>query len=113
LLETCFQWITEAHERSGLQLDLGKKLHGVFHAAGLPAPEMRLERLIGSKHTKSYAWLCAATVRTLLPKLEVFGIASKEGGKIDTLAERIECELVAKDAVIIGAPMIGAWSHKS
>jgi len=113
LLETCFRWITEAHDRSGLQVDLGKKLHQVFRAAGLPGPEMRLERLIGSKYTESYAWFCAAMVRTLLPKLETFGIASREEIKIDTLGQRIERELLGKDAVIIGAPMIAAWSHKS
>jgi ubiquinone/menaquinone biosynthesis C-methylase UbiE len=113
LLETCFQWITEAHDRSGIQLDLGKKLHQVFRAAGLLAPEMCLERLIGSKHCRAYAWFCAAMVRTLSPKLEAFGIASREEIKIDTLAERLERELVGQDAVIIGAPMIGAWSHKS
>ena len=113
LLETCLQWITEAHDRGGLQLDVGKKLHQVFRAAGLPSPEMRFERLIGSKHAKSYASFCSAMVRTLLPKLEAFGIASDEEIKIHTLAERIERELVEKDAIIMSAPMIGAWSHKS
>ena len=113
LLETCFRWITEAHDRSDLQLDIGKKLHQVFRGAGLPAPEMRLERLIGSRFAKSYAWFCAAMVRTLLPKLEALGIASSEEVAIDTLAARIERELVSKDAIIMSAPMIGAWSHKS
>ena len=112
LLETCLRWVTEVHDRSGLQLDLGKKLHQIFRAAGLPAPEMRLERFIGSGHAKSYAWFSAAIVRTLLPKLEAFGIASSEEIKIDTLAERIERELIAKDAIIMSTPMIGAWSHK-
>ena len=113
LLENCFRWITEAHDRSGLPLDLGMKLHTAFRAAGLPAPEMRLERLIGSRLAKSYAWFCAAMVRTLLPKLEATGIASGEEIEIDTLAERIERELIANDAIIMSAPMIGAWSHKS
>ena len=113
LLEKCFYWITEAHARGGIPVDLGNRLHQVFRGAGLPAPEMRLERLIGSKHNKSYAWLWAAIVRTLLPKLETFGIATSNEIEIDTLAERIERELISKDAVVIGTPMIGAWSRKS
>jgi hypothetical protein len=38
LLETCFRWITEAHDRSGLQLDLGNRLHQVFRATELTDP---------------------------------------------------------------------------
>lgn len=112
LFKACGSWITETMIRCGIDIDIGKKLHQIFKAAGLPAPEMRLERGIGSQRPSVKAAFVAQTVRTLSPKIEEFGLATASEIQIETLATRLEAELVAADAITIGIPMVGAWSHR-
>jgi hypothetical protein len=56
------------------------------------------------------AW-AAELVRTLLPKIEEFGLATASEIQIETLAKRLEAELVAADAITTGIPVVGAWSR--
>lgn len=112
LLEKCIGWMVQAEERSGVHMDVGKKLHQVFVAAGLPKPQMQLERVIGSQCARAYVQIMAELVRTLLPKIEAFGIATAQEIGMETLAQRIQAGLEAVDAVVITAPLVGAWSVK-
>lgn len=112
LYERCMEWTIQAQERCGVQIDVGKRLYGIFKAAGLPGPRMRMERELGGHASHVMAVILATLVRSLLPKIEMFGIASASEVEIDTLAERLETALIAAEAITIGTPMIGAWSHK-
>jgi ubiquinone/menaquinone biosynthesis C-methylase UbiE len=112
LFEKCISWLIEGEECSGVHMDIGKKLDQIFTAAGLPAPQMQFERIVGSEHTRTYVGLMVDVVRTLMPRIEAFGIASSSDIGIDTLATRIQAEIDAADAIAITAPLVGAWSVK-
>jgi 2-polyprenyl-3-methyl-5-hydroxy-6-metoxy-1,4-benzoquinol methylase len=47
LFEQVWNWWVEATRRAGLERQMGLKLFGVFLDAGLPAPQLRLERVMG------------------------------------------------------------------
>jgi 2-polyprenyl-3-methyl-5-hydroxy-6-metoxy-1,4-benzoquinol methylase len=112
LVEECVSWIHQSARRSGVQFDMGKRLHQTFRAAGLPAPAMRLERIIGSHWNAAGSALLAQMVSTFLPKIEEFGIATRQEIQIETLASRVEEELAAADAITIGSPIVGAWTRR-
>lgn len=112
LLEASVSRIVQVLQQSGVHADMGKKLHETFRAANLPAPEMLHERAIGAKYVPAISAIIAEMVRTLLPKMEEFGLATADEVQIESLAERIEAELVAADAVVMGTPMVGAWARK-
>jgi hypothetical protein len=53
-----------------------------------------------------------AAIRSLLPKLEQYGIATREEVQIDTLADRREAAGRAADPQCVGARYIAAWARK-
>ncbi len=107
----CGRWIVEAFARAGLETSMGSRLYSVFEAAGLPAPEMiGGGRVEGSPHSQVFEWL-AQTVRSLLPMIEKTGVATREEVGIDTLADRLRAETIARGAVVHAPIFVGAWSH--
>ena len=59
--------VVETFARAGMQIRMGRQLFGAFLAAGLPAPDMRDEAVVGGgPDFGGYAWL-AGIVRTLAP----------------------------------------------
>ena len=112
LYEKYRAWTIEAQARSGLDIEIGKKLYHTFTAAGLAAPEMRMERAIGHYSAATMALNLTELVRSLLPKIIEFGIASHEEIQIETLVQRLDAELTGVNAIMIGTPMMGAWSRK-
>ena len=50
--------------------------------------------------------------RTLLPLMQQTGVATAEEVGVDTLAARLRDEAVAKKAVLVLPPLIGAWARK-
>lgn len=106
--DQCCRWIVEALRDSDIRM--GIRLHSAFIAAGLPAPSMRLEALIGAGAT-SFACLdlVAGLVGTLLPELERLGIARPADVGLETLSERLNKEAIANGSVTIGRFEIGAW----
>lgn len=59
---------------------------------------------------QGYAWIEQLT-RTLLPLMQKTGVATPEEVMVDTLAARIREEAVAKQAVLVLSPFIGAWAY--
>jgi hypothetical protein len=91
-----------------LDIEIGKKLYHTFKTAGLSAPEMLMERAIGPCSAATMALNLTQLVRSLLPKIIELGIASPGEIQIETLAQRLEAELKAVDAIMIGTPIAGA-----
>jgi hypothetical protein len=91
-------------------LALGLKLYSIFRSSGLSAPILRLDGAIsGGPSAPSEA--LAEVVRSLLPAMERFGIATAAEVEIDSLAQRIRDEILAKDGVIVAPLLIGAWAR--
>jgi hypothetical protein len=87
-------------------------LHAAYVAAGLPAPSLRLEAVIGGSEGGA-AWLevIAETVRSILPEMERLGLSTAGEVDIDTLADRLHREVAAGGGIVIGRTEIGAWSR--
>jgi SAM-dependent methyltransferase len=110
--DQCFRWIAEAFRMTGTETRMGVKLHAAFVAAGLPAPSMRLSAFVGGgTNTEDYLRAVADIVRTLLPAIERFGVATASEVDIETLAERMQREIALGGGVVIGLSHIGAWSR--
>jgi hypothetical protein len=102
----------EATRRAGLERQLGLKLFGMFLDAGLPAPEMRLERVMGGGPNWGGYDHLASMVRGLLPLIIEGGIATSEEVAIDTQAQRLREEVVRKRGVVMGLSLVSAWTRR-
>jgi len=96
---------------AGAETRMGLKLHSAFIDAGLPAPSMRLEGEIGAgPDFFGYAML-ADVIRSLLPLMEKFGIATAKEIDIDSLADRLAEEFTMSRGSLVIPEFIGAWAR--
>jgi SAM-dependent methyltransferase len=111
LLEACLRWHEAAFRARGIPLHLGLQLFELFVAAGLPAPRLRYDGMIGGGAGWSgYRW-AAGSIRTVLPLIEQSGAATREEVAIDTLEDRLRAEVVASGGVVCPLALVGAWSR--
>ena len=107
------QLVIETFVRAGAHVRMGRHLYGAFLAAGLPAPAMCEEALVGGgPDFAAYNWL-AGVVASLAPLDARLGLAKAEELDLDTLAQRIRDDAVAHRAVVWTPPLIGAWKRKT
>jgi bacteriocin-like protein len=86
------------------------KLHSAFVSAGLPAPTLRLEAVIGGgKNSLDCLHLMGDVIPALLPEILRSRIATEAELGVDTLIERMFNEVISNDSVIVGRSEIGAW----
>jgi ubiquinone/menaquinone biosynthesis C-methylase UbiE len=106
-------WIAETFRRGGVHYDIGGRLYHVFRRAGLPGPAV-LEHISagGGAAMRQYCENSAEIVRSLLPRLEHFGIATAADVQVDTLADRLEHKTCAADSQITYVPIVGAWTTR-
>lgn len=110
--DRCCRWVIETLRLHRTETRMGTKLHSTFVAAGLPAPSMRLEALVGGGPNGSdNLHLVADLVGTLLPEMERLGIATAADVEFETLAERMSSEATGSSSVIFGHWQIAAWSR--
>jgi hypothetical protein len=110
--DRCCRWVIETLRLHRTETRMGTKLHSTFVAAGLPAPSMRLETLIGGgTNSSDCLHLVADLVGTLLPEMERLGIATAADVELETLAERMSNEAIGSSSVIFGHWQIAAWSR--
>jgi SAM-dependent methyltransferase len=108
--DRCCRWIVETYRLHGTEAHMGIKLHSAFLAAGLPAPSMRLEAVIGGgANGADPVHLIADIAGSLIPQMERLGIATAAEVGVETLAERILAETIASNSVIVGNFQIGPW----
>jgi len=112
LYDRCCRWIVETLRSVGNETQMGKKLHSTFMTAGLPAPSMGLEAMIGGGEKGAEGLrLVADIVETMLPAMEREGVATAGEIGLETLATRMIEEAVTNDSVIVGRYEIGAWTR--
>jgi len=107
----CASLARETFQRSGANTEIGPALHQIFPEAGLPAPNMRLEMLLGCdpEFTRwSYDVLCS-----LRPQIEQLNLSLETLGDFNTLAERLQAEVAASNTVVPWIAVVGAWCCKS
>ncbi len=96
-------------DRSGAKVDMGLRLHHAFVEAGLPEPESRLDGMVvAGPDVRGFRWF-AELVRSTLPAMERFGVATAAEIEIDTLADRLVEEAEASPGSVCGLALGGAW----
>ena len=111
LVETCRRRVWAALRQSGADARMGLKLPAVFRQAGLPAPQLSLSASIAAGPDSPAYENLAEAVRSLLPKMEEFGIASADEVEIDTLAERLRAEARRLGGIMVYPATIAAWTR--
>src|SRR5262249_54086652 len=106
------RWLAEGLRSSGARPELGLEMHSLFVDCGLPAPRMRTDVLVSGEGDSAVYQLLAEAVRSLGPTLEKSNIASAAEVNIDSLADRMCKEVVAKKAVAMSYGIVGAWARK-
>lgn len=109
--DQCCRWIVETFRRSGIETNMGIKLEAAFRAAGLPAPSMHLEAVIGAtKGGFDWSHQIAELIVTMLPEIQSQGVATAAEVEIETLEQRMQREIEA-GSVIVSRSEVGAWSR--
>ena len=106
------RWLMEGLRSSGARPELGLEMHSLFVECGLPAPRMRMDTFLSGEEDSPVYKLLAEAVRSLVPTLEKLKIASPAQVRIDSLADRMRQEVVAKRGVAMSYGLVGAWARK-
>ncbi|MEO6890981.1 MAG: class I SAM-dependent methyltransferase [Ktedonobacteraceae bacterium] len=108
LYDQAYSWIRETLRHAGLDFQVGMRLYSLFLDAGLPAPQMYSEAVVGAGPNWGGYEVTALTIRTLLPLILKFGIATKQEVDIDTLTSRLQEGIVSQRGVARGPDIISA-----
>jgi SAM-dependent methyltransferase len=112
LIEQLADWWRRTASQAGIELQMGLKLFPTYVAAGLPGPEMHGDTILGGgPDFAGYVYL-TGVYRSILPVLERFGIATAGEVDVDTLADRLREEAVARSSVITLQMAVGAFARK-
>lgn len=111
-LHAMWGWIVAVLRRLYGDYRVGMRLHPVFRDAGLPEPAMRMDAYMGGgPHWTGYT-VMADLVRSMLPRIVEFGVATPEQVDIDTLGDRLRAETVAQGGSVASWSFVTAWCRK-
>jgi len=105
-------WISEVLRRSGARLDMGMRLYATYRDAGFVNTATEVSHLSGCGMNREMAEYFADTLRSVLPKIIEYGIATHEEVQIDTLADRVEAAAREADPQWVASRYISAWARK-
>jgi hypothetical protein len=97
-------------QRSGANVKMGMSLHRVFQDAGLPAPSMLLEMVLGNDSGIAqwvYDLFCSLRPQAMHYKLSIGSL-----GNFHTLLERLEAEVAGSRVPAPMVALVSAWSRK-
>ena len=112
--DRCCRWIVDTFDRARTSTNTSARLRRDFIAAGLGAPVMRMQAVIGDA-VSAADWLrsVAELAIVLAPAMVQQSVATPDeiGDEIagDTLADRILREVADTNSTIVGRAEIGAW----
>jgi hypothetical protein len=110
IYDACCRWLMETFCLLGIDAWAGIKLHSVFVSAGLPAPSMRLEAVLGAdRNGFDCLRLVVGLIDAFSPHMVRLGIATAAEISLENLMERMSAEAIARGSVIVGRFEIGAW----
>lgn len=110
--DRCCRWGLETLARHGTESRMGSKLYAAYVAAGLSAPSLRSETMIGDgRHNADVLGLMADLTATLLPEMERLGVATAAEVGVDTLLDRLKAEVYGLTGIVMGHLQIGAWTR--
>jgi len=108
LFEQVGEWVREAFRRGGLDIQAGLRLYHLFLEAGLPVPQIECVSFVGGGPDWPWYELIAGRVRSLLPVLLHYDIATEDEIGIDTLASRLRDSLISHHAIGMAPDLVAA-----
>lgn len=106
-----FRLVGEVFEKAGAPPDFGPRLALTYLDAGLSFPSVLAEGVMGGgPGSYVYRWI-SYTLQSIQPRFASLGIAT-DLVIDDTLHERLEQEVVAAGAQLLGPIQYGAWCRK-
>jgi ubiquinone/menaquinone biosynthesis C-methylase UbiE len=106
------RWIVNTIEAAGGDTSIGLRLYEYFVAAGLRAPEMRLDARIGGGPDFEGYGVAAGFTAALLDSMGDRGQVLAREMDLDRLEQRIRDEVVASGGVVVFPSLIAAWARK-
>jgi SAM-dependent methyltransferase len=109
------RWVVEGLQHGNAEAYMGSKLYTAFAQAGLPAPVMRLEAVIGGPSDPSCAvrdLLATIFPASLIPTLERHNVTRAAEVGAETLPERMAAEMAELGSVVVGRSEVGAWTRR-
>jgi ubiquinone/menaquinone biosynthesis C-methylase UbiE len=103
--------IHETFLRSGVNMEMGLHLYVAFQQAGLPAPAMRMETLMGGD--SDCAQMPVDVLHSMRPLAQRHDVSLEGLGDLETLADRIYAEATRLNAVMNVIPLVSAWARKA
>jgi SAM-dependent methyltransferase len=103
----CSQLIHQTFQRRGSNTEMGPALNSVYQQAGLPAPTMTSELLLGNAADLT-RWLVDLLL-VLRPKIHQLGLSIDDVGPMETLPDRLFAELASSNGVVGGPDIVGGW----
>jgi ubiquinone/menaquinone biosynthesis C-methylase UbiE len=106
------RWIRLGLGQAGVELGIAFKLRQIFLDAGLLDPHLHLYAPMGGgPEWVGYEYL-AQTIRSMVPLLVRYGIATEEEVDVDTLADRLRHEVVSLRGAGVLVHHLSAWARK-
>jgi hypothetical protein len=90
---------------------MGTQLHGAFQQAGLGAPELSLHAPLGGSADWAGSAYAEDTLRSLLPALERFRVATAAEVDAPTFAARWRAEVARTQFPALQIPHVAAWAR--
>src|SRR5262245_5371702 len=110
--DRCCDLVIRSIAATGADTQVGARLPSIFAAAGLPAPTIRLEAVIGAGgNSHEAAYRLAGLVRTVLPSLEDLGLVDQGELDPDSLTAQIVDEAAASASSVVGWSEVRAWTR--
>lgn len=106
------KWMRNTVERAGMEAQMGLKLHQVYIDAGLPAPQMQYNAIVGGGPDWPGYKLYENLFRSILPAAEKLNVVTAAEVEVDKIAERLREETVSQNAVVMASAWVGAWTKK-
>jgi SAM-dependent methyltransferase len=105
----CISVIRDTVERLGAKPEMGVALHRTFLDAGLPAPIMRMEILLGS--TEDFTLWIYDVLCSLRSQMGKHSASIEALGDFETLPARLQTEVAQSKTVVPYLAVVGAWSR--
>jgi ubiquinone/menaquinone biosynthesis C-methylase UbiE len=112
LHEKALHWTLQTLRAAGVATSMGAALPSTFRDAGLePADAYVHCPLAGGPGHVAYSFL-AHVLRSLLPLMEAFGVATAEDVGAEDFAQRLSAEAIRHNAIGCCAPVVCAWARR-
>ena len=103
--------IHETLQHSSVNMEMGLDLYAAFQQAGLPAPAMHMETLLGGD--TDCAQMPVDVLRSVRPLAQRHNVSLEGLGDLETLADRIYAEATRLNTVMNVIPIVSAWARKA